>query len=593
MYGYPVRRKMKHTVINVIYLLSLSTSLLAHPRAFDVSFKHSDRNSDDGIDNNIIDFDDEYSLKYDKKYKTVPWHSSESYNKDSYKYTIVKGDAVDTKKLDKNKTDKVKINTKTSTSAVKAENESTEFPEFSVIPLELVSTTENTLVSVVESTTEADLTVIPLSTTNRTYPEFEINPTITLPVSTQISEDYTSTTENVEVTTKVNVSENIDLISKSNLDVTITTPLSIENITISDVLAAETIHSNNTKLEVDNFFNDNITTEIIEKFTTLNNFPNETSSSTTIESINIFDESTESKEEDVPVFTELDAEEVDKIDVPEDYYDSKDILPTPAPKTDALSVIFGFAGSVVESMVESVAERVVPNWIYDIYKRMQKQNEALEAEKLRSREENGGLGQFGRGILKSISSGISGPLSQLMAGVKDIGSLDSDRGFVSSLASGVTSVANVANSVVDAFKDRVQAIYPGTMWCGDGHSAAARSGELGLFFFTDTCCRQHDACKIYIRAGETKYGLTNTGLFTRSHCSCDLKFRNCLRKTNSLVSAQIGLTYFNVLGPQCFRKAHPIVRCLRRTRITGQKCEEYELDYTKPKMWQWFDSETF
>ncbi|KAI5635274.1 phospholipase a2 domain-containing protein [Phthorimaea operculella] len=82
-------------------------------------------------------------------------------------------------------------------------------------------------------------------------------------------------------------------------------------------------------------------------------------------------------------------------------------------------------------------------------------------------------------------------------------------------------------------------------------------------------------------------------LYGRSHCSCDAKFRECLQKTNSLVSAQIGLTYFNVLGPQCFRKAHPIVKCVRRTRITGQKCEEYELDYTKPKMWQWFDNETF
>ncbi|CAK1590777.1 unnamed protein product [Parnassius mnemosyne] len=453
---------MKDTVIIAIYLLSLSTSLLAHPRAFDVPFKRSDRNLDDGFDNNIIDFDDEYSLKYDKKYKTVPWHSSESYNKDSYKYTIVKDDAVDaSRKLDKNKTDKVNNNTKTNTSAVKAENESTEFPEFSVIPLELVSTTENTLVSVVESTTETDLTVIPLSTTHKTYPEFETNPTITIPVSTQISEDYIPTTENVEVATKVNVSENIDFISKSNLDVKRTTPLSIENTTISDTIAAETIRGNNITFEVDNFFNDSISTEIIESSTKLNNDSNETSSSTTIESINIFDESTESNEEDVPVFTELDAEEADEKEVPEDYYDSKDILPTPAPKTDALSVIFGFAGSFVESMVESVAERVVPNWIYDIYKRMQKQNEALESEKLRSREENGGLGQFGRGILKSISTGISKPLSQLMAGVKDIGSLDSDRGFVSSLASGVTSVANVANSVVDAFKDRVQAIYPG------------------------------------------------------------------------------------------------------------------------------------
>uniref|UniRef100_A0A2A4IT35 phospholipase A2 n=1 Tax=Heliothis virescens TaxID=7102 RepID=A0A2A4IT35_HELVI len=125
------------------------------------------------------------------------------------------------------------------------------------------------------------------------------------------------------------------------------------------------------------------------------------------------------------------------------------------------------------------------------------------------------LCQFGRGILKTISSGISKPLSQLMAGARDIGSLDNDRGFVSSLASGVTSVANVANSLVDSFKDRVQAIYPGTVWCGDGRSATARSSDLGLFFFTDTCCRQHDACKLYIKAGETKYGLTNTGLFTR------------------------------------------------------------------------------
>lgn len=50
-----------------------------------------------------------------------------------------------------------------------------------------------------------------------------------------------------------------------------------------------------------------------------------------------------------------------------------------------------------------------------------------------------------------------------MAGVKDIGSLDSDRGFVSSLASGVTSVASAANSLADMFKDRVQAIYPGKL----------------------------------------------------------------------------------------------------------------------------------
>lgn len=44
---------------------------------------------------------------------------------------------------------------------------------------------------------------------------------------------------------------------------------------------------------------------------------------------------------------------------------------------------------------------------------------------------------------------------------KENGSLDTDRGFVAGVASSVTSVANVANSLVDAFKDKVQAIYPG------------------------------------------------------------------------------------------------------------------------------------
>lgn len=73
-------------------------------------------------------------------------------------------------------------------------------------------------------------------------------------------------------------------------------------------------------------------------------------------------------------------------------------------------------------------------------------------------------GQFTRGVIKTISTGLSRPFSQLMAGVRDIGSLDSDRGFINSLASGVTSVANVANSMVDVFKDRVEAIYPGKVF---------------------------------------------------------------------------------------------------------------------------------
>ncbi|XP_063369609.1 uncharacterized protein LOC134657940 [Cydia amplana] len=553
-----VRRKMIHLTGAI---LLYSTVVIAK----NIEFTDKTITTETDFDNNIIDFDSQYIDK-DRKHGTVAWH--DDYDKESNRYTIVNNDYIN---LNKNKT---------TTEMTEATAKATA-SELDVIPLELVTTTENYLVSIVESTIEPDLTVIPLSTTEKVTPIVEVQQPITLP-STQSPESTSDyyTTDNPE--------ENI----KSNK-----TSLNIINELATTVYPVEKVKTNQThslkeKYEVIN------KTQLVDKSEMLTTSKPitenttieilNTNSSKNMQIVNRSDEITAT--DDGLEFTTVD---LDSGEVPEDYYDSKDVIPTKAPNTDVVSVLFGFAGSVVESVVGSVAERVVPKGIYDLFKRIQKQNEALEAERLRSREENGGLGQFGRGILKSISSGLSRPLSQLMAGARDIGSLDNDRGFVGSLASGVSSVANVANSVVDAFKDRVQAIYPGTLWCGDGHSAQARSSDLGLFFYTDTCCRQHDACKIFILAGDSKYGLTNTGLFTRSHCSCDAKFRECLKKTNSLISAQIGLTYFNVLGPQCFRKAHPIVRCLRRTRLTGQKCEEYELDYTKPKMWQWFDNETF
>ncbi|OWR48611.1 phospholipase A2 like protein [Danaus plexippus plexippus] len=524
-------------------------------KSIDIEKINDRNNGKDGIDNNIIDFDDEYSVQYSRKYENEPWKSS--FRKDSYKYNVERqeykqGGNIESVSDDVTSRDPVVIEKTT---------------ELSVIPLELLSTTENPLISIMESTTDADLTVIPLSTTEKNTVDIIINQTVTLPSYTEISEDFNTSTVFYEMTTRSMLNDTSEDVINNKQLVSEAAQIQESGSVVFDMKNAS---ENLSKPEVSNLNDDDKNLNKINK------------------TIKREYDSIET-DQDVPIFTELDTEEL--TEVPEDYYDSKDVVPTPAPKTDAISLIFGLAGSVVESVVESVAERVVPRGLYDLFKRMQKQSEALEAEKLRSREENGGIGQFTRGVIKTISSGLSKPLSQLMAGVRDIGSLDSDRGFVSSVASGVTSVANVANSMVDVFKDRVQAIYPGTLWCGDGRSA--RSGELGLFFFTDTCCRQHDACKLYIAAGETKFGLTNTGLFTRSHCSCDAKFRSCLSQTNSLVSAQIGLTYFNVLGPQCFRKTHPIVKCVRRTRITGLKCEEYELDYTKPKIWQWFDNETF
>lgn len=590
---HPARKKLIDFYLSILLIVSITRT---EARSFQMTANA--KTNDDNLDNNLIDFEEDNTFKFNKKYGITSWHDDEYFNKKTHRYTIVND-----------------IGEKIFESKNKAKNiqntDATTTEDYRVIPLELITTTENTLISIIESTTEQDLSVIPLSTTER-VPNITITDSITLPVSTDYPE--TTTIEKIEIieqekntapeiskevevdhnneTTKFLFETTSEVTSESD-EVNVSTE-SFDETTLIEQISKENYNNSKALTEIYKSTEDSVinTTEDTNFNVTDINF--ELLNTTKLEMKKTNESRIEESREtdaDVPIFTELDAEE--EIDVPEDYYDTKDVVPTTAPRTDALSVIFGLAGSVVESVVETVAERVVPKSVFDLFKRMQRQSEALESERLRSKEENGGIGQFTRGIIKTISTGISRPLSQLMAGARDIGSLDTDRGFVSSLASGVTSVANVANSLVDTFKDRVQAIYPGTVWCGDGRSAAARSGDLGLFFFTDTCCRQHDACKLYIKAGDSKYGLTNTGLFTRSHCSCDVKFRECLRRTNSLVSAQIGLTYFNVLGPQCFRRAHPIVRCARRTRITGQRCEEYELDFTKPRMWQWFDNETF
>lgn len=119
---------------------------------------------------------------------------------------------------------------------------------------------------------------------------------------------------------------------------------------------------------------------------------------------------------------------------------------------------------------------------------------------------------------------------------------------------------NGLNAITDGIKDRLKAIYPGTLWCGDGTHAKYQN-EVGLFRNTDICCKQHDECPAFIKSGSEFKGLRNTGLFTRSHCDCDMKFYNCLKRTNSLISNKIGYTYFNILRPQCFRKEYPIVGC--------------------------------
>uniref|UniRef100_A0A182JWQ0 Phospholipase A2 n=1 Tax=Anopheles christyi TaxID=43041 RepID=A0A182JWQ0_9DIPT len=145
------------------------------------------------------------------------------------------------------------------------------------------------------------------------------------------------------------------------------------------------------------------------------------------------------------------------------------------------------------------------------------------------------------------------------------------------------------STLFNTFKHKVKAIYPGTVWCGDGNQAKSEN-DIGFFYLTDSCCRAHDLCPITIAAGEQFNRLKNNGYFTRSHCDCDKQFFNCLKNANTLVSRQIGYTYFNLLKPQCFRYEHPKLNCTRRSK---GKCLSYVVDEKQSKRWQWFDNLIF
>ncbi|XP_033230768.1 phospholipase A2-like [Belonocnema kinseyi] len=136
-------------------------------------------------------------------------------------------------------------------------------------------------------------------------------------------------------------------------------------------------------------------------------------------------------------------------------------------------------------------------------------------------------------------------------------------------------------------------IFPGTRWCGDGDIAKDEE-ELGFFKETDACCREHDLCSDVIYAGESKYGLTNKGFFSRVSCSCDDNFYKCLSSLCSPLAACIGITYFDILRPNCFTYDAPVTCAKEESKILfGKRCLQYKVDKTKPKTWHWRETEKF
>ncbi|KAF2889210.1 hypothetical protein ILUMI_16963 [Ignelater luminosus] len=190
-------------------------------------------------------------------------------------------------------------------------------------------------------------------------------------------------------------------------------------------------------------------------------------------------------------------------------------------------------------------------------------------------DEHGQLASVGRNVLNELSkvaSNIGEKIGRRLGVVATQG-LDTNKSFTGRLE----------------FMNHMKIIFPGTLFCGQDNIAKSPE-QLGLFNDTDSCCRDHDHCEQSIPAGEKKYGLSNTGLFTRSHCDCDTKFYNCLKKTDSIISNKIGFTFFSVLGPQCFKLDYPQTDCNEKS---WGRCVSYGFNEKQEKKMQWFDNPVF
>jgi len=107
-----------------------------------------------------------------------------------------------------------------------------------------------------------------------------------------------------------------------------------------------------------------------------------------------------------------------------------------------------------------------------------------------------------------------------------------------------------ANEEKTVPKDLVR--MPGTKWCGPGWRTD-KAMKFGGYAASDRCCRHHDlVCPLSINPGETMYGLLNDKFHTVMHCSCDDRFRSCLKMVNNQAADIVGNLFFNIGKTPCF-----------------------------------------
>ncbi|XP_001354773.2 acidic phospholipase A2 PA4 [Drosophila pseudoobscura] len=119
-------------------------------------------------------------------------------------------------------------------------------------------------------------------------------------------------------------------------------------------------------------------------------------------------------------------------------------------------------------------------------------------------------------------------------------------------------------------------IAPNTRWCGRGNLANGTYNDLGGASMADKCCRKHDHCQLWIDGMSTRYDLFNYRPYTLSHCSCDRRFRTCLKMAGDEAANAIGKLFFNVVQTQCFSLRVETV-CLERGAGSSGQCLREDL----------------
>ena len=55
-----------------------------------------------------------------------------------------------------------------------------------------------------------------------------------------------------------------------------------------------------------------------------------------------------------------------------------------------------------------------------------------------------------------------------------------------------------------------------------------------------------------VEPGEMKYGLVNDRIHSVMHCSCDERFKSCLKMTRTQAADIVGNLFFNIFDIPCF-----------------------------------------